>query len=125
MPYSIGPDFAGGLRILRELRGWSQRELARHAKGLGLSTTQARISQWERGTQLPGVENLFGVLESLGASLCDLERAMDCHVMLRRLELETGSVPLEHPSLRVLLERLHRELVSRVASVTDMASEEA
>jgi transcriptional regulator with XRE-family HTH domain len=48
------------LRLLRELRGLSQAEVARHA-GIGSS----QLSKYERGTELPKLESLERVLRVL------------------------------------------------------------
>lgn len=46
-------DFAFKLKSLRELRGWSQEELA---KRLGVS--RSKIGNYEQGTREPGFEDL-------------------------------------------------------------------
>jgi transcriptional regulator with XRE-family HTH domain len=60
------------LRLLREERGWSQREMARAA---GLSTSQ--LSSYETGVKQPSIESLGKLLDALGLRLGKLDAALD------------------------------------------------
>ncbi|MEP7284851.1 MAG: helix-turn-helix transcriptional regulator [Chloroflexota bacterium] len=51
------------LRVLREQRGWSQRELAQHA---GLGDTQ--INKYETGMHDPSATSVKAIAEQLGVS---------------------------------------------------------
>ena len=51
-------DFATKLRGLREIRGWSQEELA---KRLGVS--RSKIGNYEQGTREPGFEDLEAIAD--------------------------------------------------------------
>jgi transcriptional regulator with XRE-family HTH domain len=66
------PDFLArrigtNLRIAREAKNLSQRELA--FEMLGDSNT---ISRWERGLQQPGPKNLLALARALGINVADL-----------------------------------------------------
>lgn len=64
--------FGRALRLLREAAGLSQREVARRCHEVelpgrpGRRVTQAMVSQWERGEQMPSLMSLAALLRSLG-----------------------------------------------------------
>lgn len=61
----------GALRLLRDRRGLTQRELAERA-----ACTLKQISAYETGRQRPRIETLERLLEVLGSDAADLARAM-------------------------------------------------
>lgn len=51
------------LKELRELRGWTQADLAELS-----SIDQSKISRWERGQYKPGVDDIFRLADALRVS---------------------------------------------------------
>lgn len=62
-----GRGFAGNLRKFRELKGWTQTELAKEA---GL--TQSWISHFEAGRRKPTLDTLQKLTSALGCTLEEL-----------------------------------------------------
>ena len=56
--------FAHRLKMAREIKGWSQKELAKRSK-----CSQNAVSNYERGVQLPSLENAADLAVALGVSL--------------------------------------------------------
>lgn len=110
------------LQAMRLKAGYSQRALAakcRASEG-GSQVTQAMLSQWERGAQVPALKGLDTVLETLGFDLIDLQevlekggarvvvpRAKRRRRQVERARLETLTQELQN--LRTRLEALERE----------------
>lgn len=60
-------DFAYKLKALRDLRGWSQDELAKR-----LGVTRSAIGNWEQGTREPDFEALESIADVFNCTICYL-----------------------------------------------------
>lgn len=71
-------QLGAALRLLREEAGLSQRALALRCRQslADCSVTQAMLSQWERGEQMPALRTVGQVLEVLGCDLFDLHQSL-------------------------------------------------
>lgn len=55
----------------------TNRALAQKARALGASFTEQRVSSWFRGKSRPNVENLAFLLEAMGLTFVDFQRARE------------------------------------------------
>lgn len=81
---ALTPNFPQKLKDLRQLRGWSQGQLA-----LKIGVEANRVSKYERGVMLPTLELLVRIADAFGVSIDTLLRdePLSSSVGLRNPEL--------------------------------------
>lgn len=78
------------LKLLRELNGWTQRQVARSIRVL-----TDTVSRWEKGSNIPSPENLDKLAQLFQVSIVELGILKDEYRKLTRLRLEQGWTQLE------------------------------
>jgi transcriptional regulator with XRE-family HTH domain len=68
----VANDIGEAIRLLRNRRGWPQKQLAAAAK-----ITRGMLSSYERGKQRPTLVTLDKILKALDADLCDVYCAVE------------------------------------------------
>ena len=60
MPDTLAQDFGTLIRELREMRGWTQKDLGARMR----TANHANVSNWERGIHVPSLESIFQIAEA-------------------------------------------------------------
>jgi len=112
---SLG-NFGRTLRLIRELKGLGQAELARRA-GVG----KGQLSKYETGKELPKLDSLVRLLDQLGVTLFSFFYTL--HIIDERASSlnEAGAPNLVHlPGLEPLSEILRKGVHEIIGKVIDL-----
>jgi len=75
MPKDIKVELGALIRELREMRGWTQKELARRIEGA--SDDPNMISQWELGRYHPQLDTIFRIADAFDLSASKMIEAIE------------------------------------------------